>query len=155
MMEIKFVEIRDTGTCIPAMAVRLVPSDPVSAAYIDRTGYSLSNPSVLLCKLQTGESHIDWDDWGNGGRSVGLCHQYIALTWSKITSGQVVDWRVIANEMDASRTPEREIFTKPLPSSARRNHTFGPTQVGHGYLQCTNCRMTAAEATVLGPYCLG
>lgn len=157
-MEIKFIEIRDSGTCIPVMATLMLSHEDVGRAFMERSGFVATNPSVLLTKLSSGESHFDWEGWGGGSRTISLCHQHIALHWDEIVSGQVVDWRVLAAEAPPGSEPSREVYVGRLPEvaqPARRLHTYGPSRVGHGFLQCTNCMMTALESSVLGPYCPG
>lgn len=114
-MEVKLIEIRDSATFIPAMAIRLSAraSDPEMYLF-RRAGYSLEQlsllpdyePYVILLKLDGVEANYDPYSW-NRGRTMSLAHSYIIHHWSKIQSGDVVDVQFILGETQEPKVSER------------------------------------------------
>lgn len=91
-MEIKLFEIRDRGTCIPAMAVQVSRDD---GPILRRAGYG--SPLVLLTMLAKPETQ--WDPWAwSSQRTMGTAHRYIQEHWDELISGQVIDVRVLLGE---------------------------------------------------------
>lgn len=91
-METKCIEIRDEGTCIPAMAFKMAAGDPVEDRFFWRCGYPRDGSTVILMELNrqkaTSDPYEHFDEIPNGG---------------------VVDVRVILGENDTPAT--REIHT--------------------------------------------
>lgn len=84
-MQTKTIEVRDSGTFIPAIAVLLVPDmvpdydykQLTSEAYLlRRAGLPIDSVGrrVLLCNLNTGKSSIDPYGWGIA-RTMGAVHK--------------------------------------------------------------------------------
>lgn len=94
-MEIKLFEIRDWGTCIPALAVRVSGDDGPLAR---RAGYG-SGKCVLLTHLGGG-NRCEFDPYAWGGRTYPVVHNYIIVHWDDLVSGQVIDVRVILGEAE-------------------------------------------------------
>lgn len=103
-MKIKFFEIRDEGTCIPAIAIEMLPDERIDARFLRRCGYpSVENgqPSVVLMRLSDQRATSDpyeWPSLTGDRRTMPNAHQHIIDNFSKLTSGQVVDIRVILGE---------------------------------------------------------
>jgi len=92
-MEIKLFEIRDEGTCVPAMAVGVSGDD---GPILRRAGFG-EVPCVVLTMLATARTEWDPFAWGPA-RTMGPAHRYICDHWADLESGAVVDVRVILGE---------------------------------------------------------
>lgn len=99
-METKLFEIRDRGTCVPAMATRVSKED---GPIMRRAGFG--EPLVLLTMLAQPATEWDPYNWRNG-RTMGNAHKFIEENWDVLVSGQVVDVRVILGE--ANKPAEAE-----------------------------------------------
>lgn len=84
-METKFVEIRDRGTFIPALAISIEGGDDPLAR---RAGFE--SRMVILCHL-TGE-RMCWDPyhWEGGARTMSVAHGWLEANWDSFRSGGVV-----------------------------------------------------------------
>ena len=119
-MKTKALEIRDTATFIPALAVDMSPDDPYPAelaeslrAYtarlylLRRCGYACDGrPNVLLMRLDgSGMATNDPYEWG--GRTWPNAHRYIIEHWNELRDGDVIDVRFILGETPEPCTSER------------------------------------------------
>lgn len=107
VIECKTFELRDVGTFIPAVGIRIAPREwaGVSDVYLARrAGYG--EPLILLVALNGGRSHYDPYDWES--RTWQAAHLYIAEHWTEIESGSVIDVQFILGESDAPKLSERE-----------------------------------------------
>jgi hypothetical protein len=99
-MQIKQLEIRDTGTFIPALAIHVVGED---GYLLRRAGYG-ENPCVILVNLSTMQCNYDPYDWPN--RTMGVSHKAILETWDSWKDGDVVDVEFILGETTAKKQSE-------------------------------------------------
>ena len=83
-MNSKIVEIRDSGTFIPALAVRLGSTDKLERCLLARSGYGLNledqTKYIVLCKINGGEpckAHIDPHAWGRNPHTMFIAHMYL------------------------------------------------------------------------------
>lgn len=97
-LEVKLFEIRDRGTTIPMVGIRIDPNDMTlneSERWLqERAGFG--KKSVLLSPLMGGKSHYDVYHWGD--RTFHTAHKYIRDNWEKLDSGQVIDVEFILGE---------------------------------------------------------
>ena len=103
-MTLKFFEIRDRGTTIPAMAIEIVGSNPVTR----RAGFGAS-PCYLLTNL--GKVRSEYDPWAWGqtqGRTMHVAHVWLQNGgWAELpTLGGVIDVEFILGERDTPKTAE-------------------------------------------------
>lgn len=112
--ETKVIEIRDEGTCIPALAVRLVGGFETRVGrLLRRAGYSPEEQRpkgfpacVLLTRANGGRSEYDPYEWGD--RTWSTAHHWLTEHWDDIEDGGLVDVRVALGE---SATPcESEVL---------------------------------------------
>src|SRR3990172_3528670 len=104
-MEAKTFEIRDRMTFIPALAVRLDPSNEPDRYLLARSGHSqhpaMQGAYVMLTRLggdaQRGAT-ADPCEWTGGSRTLPSAHQYIIDHWAELPSGAVVDVEFIRGE---------------------------------------------------------
>lgn len=93
----KLFEIRDRGTFIPALAIRVSGED---GYLLRRAGFQ--SPMIYLIALATEKAHYDPFGWGN--RTMNTAHQFIEAQWDTLTDGDVVDVEYVLGE---SKTPKR------------------------------------------------
>lgn len=99
-MDIKLFEIRDRGTCIPAMATRVSRKD---GPIMRRAGYG--NDTVLLTMLAYPRTEYDPYAWSNY-RTMTTAHLFIGEHWDTLIDGQVIDVRVVLGEEREPAAPE-------------------------------------------------
>lgn len=118
-MKIKLLEIRDEGTFIPAIAIRLFAvADSQDEWLLRRAGYAQEQirtydveeepndqPYVLLAQLHGGKIEYDPYAWTN--RTMAVVHQCIIDQWSSLQSGDVVDVQYILKEKTSTKPSER------------------------------------------------
>jgi hypothetical protein len=111
-MQTKLLEIRDRGTTISALALRLVAVTEAERYLVVRAGYGSSPDEqrqyVLLLDLNggAGEFHSDPYAW-RGGRTLHLAQLYINEHFDQLESGQVIDIEFLCGETQAPKEPER------------------------------------------------
>lgn len=78
MIEAKFIEIRDAGTTIPAIAFRIMAETDPQSRMMQRAGYGLTKDQhesyVFLMKLDGCEIRDDPFDWNSGSRTMKIAH---------------------------------------------------------------------------------
>jgi hypothetical protein len=105
-IETKVLEIRDEGTCIPVIALRMLAHDPVRAYYIhDRCGYPQNGSGIVVMTLADQRASVDPYAWER--RTMGNAHNYIYNNFDRLKDGDVVDVRVIVGEAKEPVTSER------------------------------------------------
>lgn len=83
-MTSKIVEIRDSGTFIPALAIRLGSPNERERYLLARSGFGRTmedqSEYIVLCKINGGEpcaAHIDPFSWGQNPRTMFVAHMYL------------------------------------------------------------------------------
>lgn len=105
-MEMKCIEIRDEGTCIPALAVRMISTDLITDKYLWRCGYprGVMHPTIVLMRLMDQEAHSDPYDWGSN--TMRWAHKELLENWEKYSNGKVLDVRTVRDPSIPPATPE-------------------------------------------------
>jgi hypothetical protein len=118
-IEAKLLEIRDKGTCILALAMRMQASTAFTGmgpSAIEhwflhyRSGYPQDGSSIMLMCLSDGRATNDpysWPDRGMGMRTMGTAHDWIIDHYDELSDGDVVDVQVILGETTESKVSER------------------------------------------------
>jgi len=114
-LEAKLLEIRDIGTYIPVLAVKLAPWDKASvreagidAYHLKQTGYGPDGGLVLLVRLDGPRAEHDPFKWGFWwDRSMREAHKYIEENFSSLEYGAVVDVEYILGETARPRESQR------------------------------------------------
>lgn len=115
------LEIRDRGTFIPALAVKMVPTigetDMDTDAYererylLRRAGFNFDNTSVILCRMEASgvDRNATYDPWawGSGARTMTVAHQYIEQNFDHLSSGDVIDVEYVLRETKEAKRSER------------------------------------------------
>lgn len=96
-MKFKILEVRDDGTHIPVMAIKMLAEDDVQAYYVHgRAGYPRDGTGIIMMELNHQKAHVDPYDWPNP--RTGAAHDYIYRHFDELTDGQVIDIRVVLGE---------------------------------------------------------
>ena len=109
-MIIKMFEIRDEGTCIPAMGIRMTPRDKlhcidrIEQQFLWRGGYPSDGSAIILMRLNDQVASVDPCSWS--GRTMPAAHRYIYDNFDELMNGQVVDVEVILKEKETPSEPE-------------------------------------------------
>src|SRR3990167_2536648 len=98
-MNVKFFEIRDRGTFIPALAITI---SGASSWLARRAGFG--DPLIILIHLEGMRFQDDPYAWGD--RTMRTAHPYIAAQWNTLPSGRLVDVEFILRETDAPKMSE-------------------------------------------------
>lgn len=103
-MEIKFIEVRDRATTIPALAISISKADGRLAW---RAGFGEFR-CIYFLNLAKAEAQYDPWSWNQErlGRTMHVAHLYVTENFEHLKSGQVVDVEYILNETDAPKEPE-------------------------------------------------
>ena len=117
-IEAKVLEIRDEGTHIPVLAMRMLAENELQSYYVHgRCGYPKDGSGIVLMHLNSQKATVDpysWTDLGFGRRTMGNAHNYINLHFDELKDGYVVDVRVILGEA-----------TEPAISDRYYDHELG------------------------------
>lgn len=112
----KALEIRDRGTFIPVIAIKMVPSGleenyDCEHFLLRRSGYGFDDPCVVLCRMECSgvDRNATYDpySWGGGTRTYQVAHQYIIDHFDELKSGDVVDVEFILEETSKPKISER------------------------------------------------
>ena len=111
-MIIKAIEIRDTATFIPAIAIKVVPANEGQRYLLRRSGYGFDFPQVIVAKLGggSGMAHCDPYEWGGGARTMTVAHEWVRDHFDEIEDGQVIDVEFLLGERAEPKASEREGF---------------------------------------------
>jgi len=102
-MEIKFIEVRDRATFIPALAIKISAMDGYLSS---RAGFSVPG-NIVLIHLQSMKSACDPYDWGGDTRTMPNAHAYIEEHWDTINNEDVIDVEHILGEKTIPKISER------------------------------------------------
>lgn len=110
-MIVKFFEVRDSGTFIPVVAILVEPWTPDEKdAYLIRRSGWISDSGVILCRLECAgtDRNATYDCYAWGNRTLTTAHDFIALNWPTLNSGDVIDVQFILGETQEPKHSERE-----------------------------------------------
>jgi len=110
MIETKVLEIRDKGTFIAALAIRMLGINQAQDYYFRRCGYPEDGTSIMLMCLYDGKATNDpygWGALGKGLRTLPAAHNYIIDHFNELADGDVVDVQVILGERETPKTSQR------------------------------------------------
>ena len=99
-MTFKQLEIRDRGTCIPSLAIRVSGED---GPIMRRAGFQ--SPMIYLVMLATQQCRYDPYGW-SAGRTMPHAHHYVEEHWDEIPDHSVVDVEWILGERTEPKTSE-------------------------------------------------
>lgn len=123
-MEFKILEVRDSGTHIPVMAIQMQSETALQDYYIHhRSGYPKDGSSIVVMILGTCKATNDpyeWQSLGLGPRTLPVAHNWIIDRYDEVHDGDVVDVQFILGETQAPKVSERfdQRITVPTPEAA-------------------------------------
>src|SRR3954466_613529 len=99
----KLFEVRDEGTLIPVMAIKMTPHDEREWLLLLRAGYGPDSvaleSSVMLINLNTGfRFTVLGTDSHTSGRTLKLAGRHIDLYFDSLFSGSVIDVQYLLGE---------------------------------------------------------
>jgi hypothetical protein len=103
-MEQKWIEIRDRGTFIPALAMRFTGDVHWLAR---RAGFGKSMPYVVLINMVRMAAQFDPYEWESGARTMRAAHHWLLEHWDEQADGGVLDVEFILGERTAPKVSER------------------------------------------------
>jgi len=107
-MHKKVLEIRDSGTHIDAIAIKLDAASVEEDYAFTRNGFDPSHPSILLVRLTSPVMlQVDPYRWSTPGRTMQVAHDYICNHFDELHAGDVVDVQFILGETEKSKVSER------------------------------------------------
>jgi hypothetical protein len=99
---IKIVEIRDRGTLIPALAIRILPSNETELFLFKHCGYGFRHTCIMLVPIEapwhSARSSDEWSD--RSARTMATAHKWIEENFDNIENCQVVDVEFILKEKE-------------------------------------------------------
>lgn len=110
----KCFEIRDNGTFIPVLAVKLESTNEGDRYLLSRAGYGRTSAEqasyVQLIEINggNGKSNCDPYEWDRHGRTYRVAHDYIIRHFSNLNAGAVIDVEFILGETSTFKPSESE-----------------------------------------------
>jgi hypothetical protein len=105
-MKVKAFELRDRGTFVPAIAIKLEANNDAELFLLRHAGYGPGKPMILLGSMNGGMFNYDAYDWGANGTKF-TAHQYIEEHFDELESGQVICTEYIRGERETPKVSER------------------------------------------------
>jgi hypothetical protein len=112
-MKAIIIEIRDRGTFIPALAVRLGSHEEQERWLLAMVGYGRTyedqSKQIILCEINTGAGRCSSDsyDWPANPRTYRVAHEYLNKHFDELAPGAVVDVEFILKETATPKTTDR------------------------------------------------
>jgi hypothetical protein len=110
-MTFKALEIRDEGTRIDAIAIRMVADNETQDHYIHaRCGHPRDGASIVLMKLydlRATNDPYEWPALTNDRRTMPNAHNWIIDHFDELKDGDVVDVQFILGETTRPKDSER------------------------------------------------
>ncbi len=105
-LDTKVLEVRDSATHIPVLAIRMLAKNDIQKYYIhDRSGYPLDGRCISVMKLNDMDGNCDPYTWTN--RTMATAHDYIYTHFDELSDGDVVDVEFILGEKPTRKVSER------------------------------------------------
>lgn len=109
-IEIKFFEVRDHGTCMPAIAIKMshVGRNEAEQFLLENAGYAPDEVSAVCIFLAfIGVNVCNYDPYSWKDRTKQVSHLYIEENFDNLESGSVVDVRFILGESKVPTASDR------------------------------------------------
>jgi hypothetical protein len=109
-MEVKCLEIRDSGTFIPVICIRPVAENEAQRWLLRRDGYRGDDGERCIIMIDAQCRGVSYDayDWPASARTKRVAHNHIAENWRELKDGDVVDVEFILGETFRPKLSERE-----------------------------------------------
>ena len=107
-MKVKILEIRDSATFIPILAVDMNSDNNIQRYYLRHEGYPCDyEPNILITHLSANGGPSSNDPYTWNGRTYPVAHKYIIDHWHDLIDGDVIDVEWILNEKADKKISER------------------------------------------------
>ena len=110
-METKILELRDSATFIPVLAMRLSSENEAERSLLARGGCGVRSEDhlnyIMLARMDgsnVSPARFDAYDWSD--RTFRVAHKYIENNFDELNSGDVVDVEFILGETDTKKEPQ-------------------------------------------------
>ncbi len=111
-MEAKVFEVRDVGTFLPVIAIKLNPHNEAERYLLARSGYRRTyveqSTFIILIRAYAentpAKANYGEDLWGD--RTMTVAHEYIKHNWFALDNGAVIDVQYILHETVAPKLSE-------------------------------------------------
>lgn len=103
-METKLLEIRDSGTHIDCLAIKLSSADGYIASH---AGVPPDAGSIYLLRLHSPQCQYDPYEWDRNNRTMHEAHLFIRDNWESIKSEDIIDVEHILNESEHKKCSDR------------------------------------------------
>lgn len=102
-MRVKALELRDDGTLIPVLAMKMEAASTAERWLFWRAGYPADGSAVVLMDLNTHRASVDPYSWASRTFAVG--HQYVYERFDQLREGDVVDVEFLLGETPTPKSP--------------------------------------------------
>lgn len=113
-MEVKTFEVRDSMTCISALAIKAGARDEAERWLWGRAGFGASSVEqsryVLVANIDGGTGALVCDPYKQDSGTMREAHQYIRKHFDELKNGAVVDVEYIRGDTDAPKTSDRAVW---------------------------------------------
>lgn len=99
----KMLEIRDSGTCIPVIAIDTSAVGSKETAFLRKTGF-LDSGNVIIIRPDDNLCSYSPYSWATGARTMCVAHQYIEEHFDEIPDCSVIDVRTILSGAPAAKS---------------------------------------------------
>lgn len=107
-LESKILEIRDSATFIPVVAINMNPVNHTQHYYLRRYGFPCDGrANIAIFHLDSSGQPVWNDPYGWGDRTFKTAHAYILDHWPELHDGSVVDVEFVLGETRVPKTSER------------------------------------------------
>lgn len=109
----KTFEVRDVGTFIPVLAVKLCPANESDRYLLARAGYGttpeMQSEYIQLLRFNGGSGNASCDPfhWGEGSRTMFIAHRFIISNFDTLVSGEVIDVEYILGDKLTKKRSEQ------------------------------------------------
>jgi hypothetical protein len=107
-VEVKLIEVRDSGTLIVALCVDMNPENDAQRYYLRRYGYPCDGaPNVVVTHANANGDPATNDPYSWKSRTWGVAHNHIIEHWDELDDGSVVDVEFILGNSLTPKVSER------------------------------------------------
>lgn len=107
-METKLFEVRDRGTFIPVICIKLVPTNEADRYLLGAAGFStdleLQSSYILYGGLEG--LNFEYQSGSHPNRTRNISHEYIEEHWADLQSGEVIDVEWIKGETNHKKVSQ-------------------------------------------------
>jgi len=104
-LDTKVLEVRDAGTHIPVLAIRMLAKNEIQQYYFRRLGFPPDGSCIGVVEMDDLDGNVDPYAWQN--RTMFHAHQYIYDHFEELSDGDVVDVEYILGEKPTKKISER------------------------------------------------